>query len=68
MVFVRVLRGSEHLKSHSFTHWAVWLGSVGSCVAVSFILSQAIPFFGALVNLIGATRESQASGDDWTSS
>ncbi|KAK4689052.1 hypothetical protein P7C73_g1057, partial [Tremellales sp. Uapishka_1] len=55
MIFVRVLRGSEHLTSHSFTHWATWLGCVGGCVFISFILAEAIPFFGDLVNLIGAT-------------
>ncbi|WVQ81555.1 hypothetical protein IAT38_003679 [Cryptococcus sp. DSM 104549] len=55
MIFVRLLRGSDHLTSHSFTHWAVWLGTVGGCVFISFVLSQAIPFFGDLVNLIGAT-------------
>src|SRR4051812_49397981 len=72
-------RGSEHLTAHSFTHWAVWLGCVGTCVAISFLLAEgestgvmrvrsgassnasnlfppsAIPFFGDLVNLIGAT-------------
>ncbi|WVR06190.1 hypothetical protein IAU60_003220 [Kwoniella sp. DSM 27419] len=55
MIFVRLLRGSDHLTSHSFTHWAVWLGTVGGCVAISFLLAEAIPFFGDLVNLIGAT-------------
>ncbi|WWC62344.1 uncharacterized protein I303_104940 [Kwoniella dejecticola CBS 10117] len=55
MIFVRVLRGSEHLTAHTFTHWAVWLGTVAGCVTISFILAEAIPFFGDLVNLIGAT-------------
>ncbi|WVQ96884.1 hypothetical protein IAU59_003991 [Kwoniella sp. CBS 9459] len=55
MIFVRLLRGTEHLTSHSFTHWAVWLGTVAACVAISFILAESIPFFGDLVNLIGAT-------------
>ncbi|KGB76014.3 neutral amino acid transporter [Cryptococcus deuterogattii R265] len=55
MVFVRVLRGSEHLTAHSFIHWAVWLGTVGTCVTISFILAQSIPFFGDFVSLIGAT-------------
>jgi hypothetical protein len=41
---------SEHLKSHSFTHWAVWLGVVASSVTLSFILAEAIPFFGALTS------------------
>ncbi|WWD21798.1 hypothetical protein CI109_106286 [Kwoniella shandongensis] len=55
MIFVRLLRGSDHLTSHSFVHWATWLGCVGGCVTLSFILAEAIPFFGDLVNLIGAT-------------
>ncbi|GFZ50383.1 hypothetical protein JCM24511_08140 [Saitozyma sp. JCM 24511] len=55
MIFVRLLRGSQHLTAHTFTHWAVWLGTVAGCVAMSFILAEAIPFFGDLVNLIGAT-------------
>ncbi|GHJ84929.1 hypothetical protein NliqN6_1331 [Naganishia liquefaciens] len=55
MIFVRLLRNSEHLTAHSFTHWAVWLGVVASCVTISFILAEAIPFFGALTSLIGAT-------------
>lgn len=40
MLFVRFLRGSEHLTSHSFTHWAVWLGTVALCVFISFILAM----------------------------
>lgn len=41
---------SEHLKAHSFVHWAVWLGTVAACVTISFILAEAIPFFGALTS------------------
>jgi amino acid transporter len=40
MIFVRLLRGSEHLTTHSFTHWAVWLGTVAGCVTISFILAE----------------------------
>lgn len=43
-------RNSQHLTAHSFTHWAVWLGVVASCVTISFILAEAIPFFGALTS------------------
>lgn len=48
-VYMR-LSGSEHLKAHSFVHWAVWLGTVAGCVTISFILAEAIPFFGALTS------------------
>jgi hypothetical protein len=44
MLFVRILRGSEHLTSHSFTHWAVWLGTVAGCVTLSFILAMGESF------------------------
>lgn len=32
--------GSEHLASHSFIHWATWLGVVAGCVSISFILAE----------------------------
>jgi amino acid transporter len=44
MIFVRLLRGSEHLTTHSFTHWGVWLGTVAGCVAISFILAEGESF------------------------
>ena len=40
MLFVRFLRGSEHLTSHSKTHWIVWLSTVAGCVTLSFILAM----------------------------
>ncbi|ODN80901.1 hypothetical protein L202_03028 [Cryptococcus amylolentus CBS 6039] len=54
MIFVRVLRGSEHLTGNTFTHWAVWLGTVGGSVALAFILAESIPFFSDFVGLVGA--------------
>jgi amino acid transporter len=30
--------------THSFTHWAVWLGTVAGCVAISFILAEGESF------------------------
>ncbi|WOO82914.1 N amino acid transport system protein [Vanrija pseudolonga] len=54
LIFVRLMRDSVHLTAHSFTHWAVWLGIVGVCTLLAFILAMAIPFFGPLVSLIGA--------------
>ncbi|WVO15296.1 hypothetical protein L204_102952 [Cryptococcus depauperatus] len=55
MIFVRLLRGSEHLTSNSFIHWATWLGSVGACVIIAFILAESIPFFGEFISLVGAS-------------
>ncbi|ODN74627.1 hypothetical protein, variant 2 [Cryptococcus amylolentus CBS 6039] len=55
MLFVRLLRGSDHLTGTSFIHWSVWLGTVGMSVAIAFILAESIPFFGDFVSLVGAT-------------
>ena len=53
-IFVRILRGSQHLTANSLTHWAVWFGCTGGCVISSYIIASAIPVFGGLVSLIGA--------------
>lgn len=54
---------SEHLKAHSFTHWAVWLGVVASCVTISFILAEAIPFFGALTSRLSSYCVGRSDND-----
>ena len=53
-VFVRLLRGSQHLSRNTVTHWVVWLGSVAGCALFSYIIASAIPFFGDLISLVGA--------------
>lgn len=53
-IFVRVLRGSDHLTSNSVVHWATWLGCVGACTLVAYIIASAVPVFGGLVSLVGA--------------
>lgn len=53
-IFVRILRGSQHLTNNSLTHWTVWLGCTGGCVISSYTIASAIPVFGGLVSLIGA--------------
>ncbi|KAF5022810.1 hypothetical protein F66182_5152 [Fusarium sp. NRRL 66182] len=53
-LFLRILRGSHHLNSNSFTHWATWLGCTGGVTVIAYIIACAIPVFGALVSLIGA--------------
>jgi len=53
-LFVRFLRGSPHLTSNTFKHWAVWLSCTGGCAAFSYLIASAVPVFGGLVGLIGA--------------
>ncbi|OGM46882.1 amino acid transporter [Aspergillus bombycis] len=53
-IFVRVLRGSEHLTANSFKHWATWLSCTLATTISSYIIASAIPIFGDLVSLIGA--------------
>lgn len=53
-LFVRFLRGSKHLTSNSFTHWAVWLGCSFGVSLVAYILASAIPVFNGIVSLAGA--------------
>lgn len=49
-----MLRGSKHLTSNSFTHWATWLGcSFGVCF-VAYVFASAIPVFNGIVSLGGA--------------
>jgi hypothetical protein len=53
-LFVRILRNTPHLTSNTKTHWAVWLGCTYGTGLLGWILSEAVPFFGSLVSLIGA--------------
>lgn len=53
-MFIRLLRGSEHLTNNSFKHWAIWLSCTGGCILSSYVIASAIPVFGGLVSLIGA--------------
>ena len=53
-LFVRALRGTHHLTENTKTHWAVWLTCTYGTGLAGWILSEAIPFFGSLVSLIGA--------------
>ncbi|WZH47109.1 amino acid transporter [Fusarium acuminatum] len=52
--FVRVLRGSKHLTSNTFTHWATWFGCICGCAIISYCIASGIPVFGPLIGLIGA--------------
>ncbi|CAG7994262.1 unnamed protein product [Penicillium olsonii] len=53
-VFVRILRGSDHLVSNSTVHWMTWLGCVVTLVIIEYCIASGIPIFGSLVSLIGA--------------
>lgn len=53
-VFLRLLRGSEHLTANSFKHWATWLGCTFSITTSSYLIASGIPIFSDLVSLIGA--------------
>lgn len=53
-VFVRLLRGTKHLTSNSFTHWFTWLACTLTCTIIAYVVASAIPDFGALVQFVGA--------------
>ncbi|KAM0389962.1 hypothetical protein ACHAQC_007949 [Fusarium culmorum] len=54
-IFLRILRGSEHLHRNSLIHWGTWLGCTGGITVTAYIIASAIPIFGSLVALIGST-------------
>ncbi|KAG8665582.1 hypothetical protein FPOAC2_10658 [Fusarium poae] len=54
-VFLRILRGSEHLHRNSLVHWGTWLGCTAGITVTAYIIASAIPIFGSLVSLIGST-------------
>ncbi|KAJ5339535.1 transmembrane amino acid transporter protein-domain-containing protein [Penicillium brevicompactum] len=53
-LFVRILRGSEHLTANSIKHWATWLGCTFAITTSSYLIASGIPIFGDLISLIGA--------------
>ncbi|PLB38190.1 transmembrane amino acid transporter protein-domain-containing protein [Aspergillus candidus] len=53
-IFVRILRGSDHLVSNSITHWATWLSCTFATTIAAYLIASGIPIFGDLVSLIGA--------------
>ncbi|KAF5657550.1 amino acid transporter [Fusarium heterosporum] len=54
-IFLRILRGSEHLHRNSLVHWGTWLGCTSGVTFVAYIIASAIPVFGSLVSLIGSS-------------
>ena len=53
-LFVRILRGSDHLSSNSVIHWLTWLSSTSSVTLVAYLIASGVPVFNGLVSLIGA--------------
>lgn len=53
-VFVRILRGSDHLTSNSWIHWVTWLSCTFTSTLIAYLIASGIPFFNSLVSLIGA--------------
>ncbi|KAE8370451.1 transmembrane amino acid transporter protein-domain-containing protein [Aspergillus caelatus] len=53
-IFVRILRGSRHLSSHTPIHWVTWLGSTFTVTLCAYLIASGVPVFSSLVSLIGA--------------
>ncbi|WVR08411.1 hypothetical protein IAU60_005466 [Kwoniella sp. DSM 27419] len=53
-VFVRLLRGTPHLQEKTRIHWITWFGSVTVIGIIAFIIAEAIPFFSALIGVVGS--------------
>lgn len=53
-IFVRILRGTEHLSANSIIHWITWIGSTFSVSVAAYLIASGIPVFSGLVSLIGA--------------
>ncbi|KAF4343017.1 neutral amino acid permease [Fusarium beomiforme] len=54
-IFLRILRGSEHLHKNSLIHWGTWLGCTSGITVIAYIIASAIPSFDPLVSLVGAS-------------
>jgi amino acid permease len=53
-IFVRILRGSDHLTKNSVTHWATWLVASFACTTIAYIIGSAIPILNSIISLVGA--------------
>ncbi|TIA90420.1 hypothetical protein E3P99_01565 [Wallemia hederae] len=53
-VFVQAMRNSPHFKANNWVFWAVWIGCVAGVSVFSFIIASSVPFFNALLGLIGS--------------
>ncbi|KAJ5825325.1 hypothetical protein N7474_002463 [Penicillium riverlandense] len=68
-LFVRILRGSQHLTSNTFIHWSTWIGCTFGCTIIAYVIASGIPVFNNLLSLIGALLGAilayQAAGCMW---
>lgn len=53
-MFVRILRGTEHLTANTFKHWVTWFSCTLAVTVSSYLIASGIPIFSNLVSLIGA--------------
>ncbi|WAO95693.1 Aa-trans domain-containing protein [Fusarium falciforme] len=53
-IFLRILKGTEHINKGTLRHWATWFSCTFGCATVSYIIGSAVPSFGSLASLIGA--------------
>ncbi len=53
-LFVRLLRNSRHLHSHTVTGWGLWTGLILLINGISFVVAVGVPVFNSLIGLAGA--------------
>ncbi|KKK21029.1 hypothetical protein ARAM_002388 [Aspergillus rambellii] len=53
-IFIRILRGSNHLTTRTPIHWVTWFGSTFTVTICAYVIASGIPVFSTLVALIGA--------------
>lgn len=53
-VFVRALRGTEHLATGTKRHWFTWFACTGTITIIAYLIASAIPIFSTLCSLVGA--------------
>ncbi|KXS98641.1 hypothetical protein AC578_10043 [Pseudocercospora eumusae] len=54
-IFMRFMRGTEHLTRNTPIHWMAWLGSTSTVVVIAYLIASGIPVFDGLISLIGAS-------------
>lgn len=41
-IFLRIMKGSDHLTSNSVTHWSVWIACTFGCAMISYIIARCV--------------------------